>query len=319
MEKIQCDLCSSVDLIKINDDEYQCQSCGCKYTLKQMKTKISGSVQIIKGSEELERLNKNAETLMKMSNYDDAEVSYTKMTEEFPEDYRGWWGLILAYSENFTWMPSPKLENLFDCFKHYKPFKWALQTAPDEVKEKISSEYNSYLGSVANKRNDVLKDAINLELERLNNRKQYFLDDCRRKPRFYRFPFILLMIFFIACIFGFFFWFNPEAPSFTYVRLLIYHLALIIIPIVWYKKAKAYRINKREVARRNDYNYSIIKRFDELISQYEKDSHSALRHSKDVILSCLQGDTSKYLEDKNKMELMIQRVNNKIDYSNFQW
>ena len=42
MNKLQCELCGSVDFVRTDDGMFQCQFCGCKYTLEQAKTILSG-------------------------------------------------------------------------------------------------------------------------------------------------------------------------------------------------------------------------------------------------------------------------------------
>ena len=42
MQRLQCDLCGSVDIIKTDEDVYQCQYCGCKYTLEVAKRMLFG-------------------------------------------------------------------------------------------------------------------------------------------------------------------------------------------------------------------------------------------------------------------------------------
>ena len=42
MQRLQCDLCGSVDIIKTDEDVYQCQHCGCKYTLEVAKRMLFG-------------------------------------------------------------------------------------------------------------------------------------------------------------------------------------------------------------------------------------------------------------------------------------
>lgn len=44
MKKLQCELCGSVDIIKVDNDVFQCQSCGCKYTSEQAKALMLGEV-----------------------------------------------------------------------------------------------------------------------------------------------------------------------------------------------------------------------------------------------------------------------------------
>ena len=42
MTRLQCELCGSIDIIKTEENVFQCQHCGCKYTLEQAKTLIFG-------------------------------------------------------------------------------------------------------------------------------------------------------------------------------------------------------------------------------------------------------------------------------------
>lgn len=51
---------------------------------------------------QIERLLKNGATYLKLDNYSLAEEVYTRVTREYPEDYRGWWGLIVSKTKNFT-------------------------------------------------------------------------------------------------------------------------------------------------------------------------------------------------------------------------
>ena len=44
MNKLQCELCGSVDIVKIGDDMFQCQHCGCKYTAAEAKKILFGEV-----------------------------------------------------------------------------------------------------------------------------------------------------------------------------------------------------------------------------------------------------------------------------------
>ena len=92
MQKLQCELCGSVDIVRTNDGCFQCQHCGCKYTLEQAKAML-GTVETTIGTAELERLLKNAKTQYDLREDSEAEKTYTQITKQFPDDYRGWVGL----------------------------------------------------------------------------------------------------------------------------------------------------------------------------------------------------------------------------------
>ena len=50
----------------------------------------------------LERLLQNGATYLKLGNYNYAEEVYRTITKEYPEEHRGWWGLIVCKTRNFS-------------------------------------------------------------------------------------------------------------------------------------------------------------------------------------------------------------------------
>jgi len=50
----------------------------------------------------LERLLQNADTYINLNNYDAADHVYKTITKDYPEDYRGWWGLIVCKTKGFN-------------------------------------------------------------------------------------------------------------------------------------------------------------------------------------------------------------------------
>ena len=54
------------------------------------------------GVKSLERLLKNGQTYLKLHNYTAAEENYETITRDYPEDYRGWWGLIVSKTREFS-------------------------------------------------------------------------------------------------------------------------------------------------------------------------------------------------------------------------
>ena len=91
MKKLQCELCGSIEIIKTDNDLFQCQMCGCKYTLEQAKSLISGVVETTIGNSEFNRLVSNAETQIKLGNYVEAIINTDLMMNEFPNCYQGYW------------------------------------------------------------------------------------------------------------------------------------------------------------------------------------------------------------------------------------
>lgn len=79
-----------------------CEFCGTKYTKETIQdkiqeirgtVKIEGAVEAVTGEAEKERLLKNATTYINLKEYDKALDVYKQVTQQFPSDYRGWWGV----------------------------------------------------------------------------------------------------------------------------------------------------------------------------------------------------------------------------------
>ena len=62
MKKMQCEVCGSTDIKKIDDSIFECQSCGVQYSkdeVQKLLVEITGSVKIDR-SEEIENAFKRA-------------------------------------------------------------------------------------------------------------------------------------------------------------------------------------------------------------------------------------------------------------------
>ena len=47
MNKLQCEVCGSLEITKVNDDTFRCAHCGCNYTLNQTRVLFGGSVTAV--------------------------------------------------------------------------------------------------------------------------------------------------------------------------------------------------------------------------------------------------------------------------------
>ena len=130
MQKLQCELCGSVDIVRTDDGFFQCQHCGCKYTLAQAKA-LLGTVETTIGTAELERLLNNAKTQLEIGQFNEAQKTYREITKQFPGDYRAWLEL-LRIGYNNSHMPS--LDGIKVCLK----------LAPNEkVAKEITDEWTA--------------------------------------------------------------------------------------------------------------------------------------------------------------------------------
>lgn len=107
------------------------------------KTPISAKKEFIPNAEtHLDRLIKNGMTYLRLKNYEAAEETYGSITKEYPEDYRGWWGLIICKTKDLeNVMLDRSILNIW--------FGYVKQLAePDEFDE-IEKKYVEYTQKVS--------------------------------------------------------------------------------------------------------------------------------------------------------------------------
>ena len=95
MEKLQCELCGSVDILRNDEGLFQCQHCGCKYTPEQAKAMLSGVAETTIGDAELNRRVENAKAQMEIGQ--PANDTINSIIKDFPRSHWGYWLSI----ENF--------------------------------------------------------------------------------------------------------------------------------------------------------------------------------------------------------------------------
>lgn len=110
MKQLKCEICGGTDIKKIEEGVFCCDSCGCKYTVEQAKsllTEITGTVKIdgpvqVEGIQTVELILKNAETFVTLGDYEKAKRLYQELIDKYPQDYRGWWGIIQSGTRDFS-------------------------------------------------------------------------------------------------------------------------------------------------------------------------------------------------------------------------
>lgn len=90
---------------------------------------------------DLENLVKAAETFINESEYEKAKEKYDRIANEYPSDFRGWWGLVVCMTRNFTLFT---INNLSD-FRKY--FERGYKYADMETRKELESTYDSWLES----------------------------------------------------------------------------------------------------------------------------------------------------------------------------
>lgn len=109
---------------------------------------------------ERDRLVEKCETYFKLDNYEMAEKTYRNMTERYPEDYRGWWGLIICKTHN--------LEKIYvEDGEITLWFTYIKKLADEEQLEEIKKTFIEYLRKVALSESEKKVVLINAEIQNL--------------------------------------------------------------------------------------------------------------------------------------------------------
>lgn len=109
----------------------------------------------------LERLIQNSDTYLKLKNYPAAEEAFERITREYPEDYRGWWGLIQCRTRNLTVIVDDSAIDQLNTW-----FSYVRQLSKPEVFEPLKARYVDYMKIVAG--NDVGNEVIRINKLKTN-------------------------------------------------------------------------------------------------------------------------------------------------------
>ena len=158
MKPLVCELCSGNEF-EWKDGFFVCRFCGTKYT----------SDGFFKDMAAKEKLLANAQTFLKLGQFDKALRIFRKVADLYPDDYRGWYGIADVLSQHFT------LVDLEDkAFRDIVSYmEKALKTADDcfdEVKavwDDYLKRHDEFISSMKQKKNELdrQKEEIEKEIE----------------------------------------------------------------------------------------------------------------------------------------------------------
>lgn len=136
MEKLQCSVCGGALVMNDTGDRAVCESCGMSFkkeTIKKMIMELSGPIKV-EGIQNSDSLVDRAETFLQMGERQKAMQVYQKITDEYPSDYRGWWGLTRI----MDWVQYFYENGPGECAMP-QVCKRAVEFAPEEVKREIEA------------------------------------------------------------------------------------------------------------------------------------------------------------------------------------
>lgn len=140
MEKLQCSVCGGTLVMSDDGERAVCESCGMSFkkeTVKKMIMELSGPVQV-EGIQNSSSLADRAETFLRLGEVKKAEGVFRQLADEYPADYRGWWGLTRTMDWERYFYESGTGDAVMPAV-----CKRAFEFAPDDVKEEIRAFYET--------------------------------------------------------------------------------------------------------------------------------------------------------------------------------
>ena len=87
---MRCELCNGQDILKLDNDVFRCEDCGCKYTAEQAKKLIKKVPVPVIRVKSVDDLITKAFAERKAGNREHAEIDLNRALEMRPEDIRIW-------------------------------------------------------------------------------------------------------------------------------------------------------------------------------------------------------------------------------------
>ena len=145
MEKLQCSVCGGALVMSDDGEKAVCESCGMSFkkeTVKKMIMELSGPVKV-EGIQNSDSLADRAETFLRLGETEKAHAAFRQMADEYPADYRGWWGQtrLTDWGQYFY-------DSGLGAATMPEVCKRALQFAPEEAKKEIQDYFSEKVSSV---------------------------------------------------------------------------------------------------------------------------------------------------------------------------
>ena len=156
--------------IQLDDSKKQafCMHCGGKLEVQEavQQVRLEGKVQV-DGIASLEKLVENGLQFIKLDEMTRAKETFTKITEEYPNDCRGWYYLAALNSVQWSYVHA-------DHSEISRPINNAIRTCLDStIAEKLTAHRDLYLNGCS----------IWNEQRRLENQISHFEEDLQDKNR----------------------------------------------------------------------------------------------------------------------------------------
>lgn len=140
-------------------------------TYNQNNYKIENAQLHINDEKSIENRLKNAEVFFKKHNDEEkAKKIFESVTDDAPDDYRGWWGLVRVYSAEFAYTDCG--EAIFHKIEGYA--KRAFNVATKEILEQIQGVWKIYLKKVTTYVTEKLGEREKCEKYKVESEAKYY-------------------------------------------------------------------------------------------------------------------------------------------------
>jgi len=148
-----------------------CSYCGNSVKVSETREEQRANLKNIAdnvAAASLERLIQNSNTYLELGDYSSAQEVFNRITKEYPEDYRGWWGLIVCETKGFEIIKKDQT-NINKWFNNVK------QLAHEKDFSIHRSEFEIYARKISNvdSENEIVKfngiiDDLNKKIKEFN-------------------------------------------------------------------------------------------------------------------------------------------------------
>lgn len=153
MTELRCKNCGGTEIIMKDNGKFICSSCGVTYEKEQidkMRVSVDGKVEV-DGIASLDKLLKNGNTYLSLGEYEKARKVFNQISREYPEDYRGWEGIMKA-SLSMDVVPNLNVLNNLE------------KLAPVEIYSDIKREYSAKLDKIHKENSEFINAVDELQI-----------------------------------------------------------------------------------------------------------------------------------------------------------
>lgn len=165
----KCENCNGILEVDSTKKAAICPYCGTPYVVQDainnyitnIETLHADVVNINDDKSARARLDA-AEAFMKLHKYREAWKAFSDVCSLTPQDFRGWWGKIRVYTEDFTL----QIENESILDEVSKLYQSVLVVVPEEIKGEIEHQFLGYI-QLVEERNTQRKEKLKQREEKL--------------------------------------------------------------------------------------------------------------------------------------------------------